>query len=278
MSGPHQYLVLLIVGFALLLSGCGEGERREPTETLPLEELYAEAQRALKNGNYERCVRYNQRLVARFPFGRTSEQATLDLAFCQYKSRKPEEALATANRFIRTYPAHPNVDYAYYVKGLTNFERDRGLLERYVNVDPAVRDLTFARQSFDDFGELVRRYPTSSYVADARQRMLYVLELLARHELAVGTFYYERGAYVAAVGRAQTILTTMPQSSQVAPALSLLARSYDSLGKPELAADARRVLRLNHPSHPEVTPKRERSLWRVLWPFGGGDEEPSDDA
>jgi outer membrane protein assembly factor BamD len=260
-------LLLLIV----LLSACsGRGGRGEETERLPVDELYREAKLAMDNGNFDKAARYFQRLQARFPFGEISEQAQLDLAYSQYRNRKPDESIATANRFIKTYPTHPNVDYAYYLKGLVNFDRDRGFVERYLPIEGFERDQAFGRQAFIDFGELIKRFPNSRYAADARQRMTFLRESLAAYEMTVAKYYFRRGAFVGAANRAKYVVENFQQTPQTADALALLVESYRALGKNELAQDAESVLKLNFPNHPLLTGRNaDREAWyQKLWPFG----------
>ena len=264
-------LAILIV-LALAVVGCGRfGKRADPLETLPVEAMYAEGKRALQRGNYSRAEQYYQRLVARFPYGPYAEQAQIELAYVQFKANKPDDATSTINRFIRTYPTHEHIDYAYYLKGLINFNRENLFLERYLRLDTSLRDQGAVRQSFNDFAELIRRFPDSRYAPDARQRMVYLRNHLARHELNVGLYYLRRGALVAAANRGQFIIENYPQSGYQGDALALMGEAYARLGEDELAADTRRVLQLNHPDHPWLAGNwpRERNLLRQLNPFAG---------
>lgn len=265
---------LLLVG----LSGCqtmgdwfGDGEPE--TETLPVEALYTEARESRDGGNYARTELYLTRLIGRFPFGPYTEQAQLDLAYVQYKQGKHEDAISTLDRFIRTYPTHPAIDYAFYLRALNGFDRESFFLQRVARADMSARDLTRVQASFEAFAELLRRYPSSRYAGDARQRMVYLKNFLARHEITTGLFYHRRGAYVSAINRAGFLLETYPQSEFEADGVALLAASYTALGKDDLAADARRVLEKNYPEHPLLTggdwPERG-GLWGQLNPFGGG--------
>jgi outer membrane protein assembly factor BamD len=248
-SVPAIRLVLLPV-LVLLLVACGGKSKLDASETLPVDELYAEAKQSLEAGNYERASKYFKRLVARFPFGRYTEQAELELAYAQYKANNPEEALSTINRFIKQYPTQKHADYAYYLRGLINFNREIGLIERYIEQDTTRRDLGFARQSFQDFSDLIERYPNSRYAQDARQRMIHLRNGLAQSELNVAEYYFRRRAYVAAAGRAKHIIETYQQTPQAGEALAILADSYRRLGEDKLAEDAKRVLELNYPEHP----------------------------
>lgn len=251
---PGTFRVLMILVLVGALAGCQSigklfGEKEEPTETLPVEEMYREAKDSMDGGNYDRAGRYYQRLASRFPYGAYSEQAQLELAYVLYKQAKTEEATSAINRFIRTYPTHRHIDYAYYLKALINFDRSSGLILRLARQDMSARDLGAPTQSLNDFADVVRRYPNSRYAPDARQRMIYLRNLLARHELNVGLYYLRRDAFVAAANRGKYILQTYPQSEYDGDAVALMASAYTELGQEQLAADARKVLELNYPDH-----------------------------
>lgn len=266
---PSRLLRGLVLLLALVLAGCGE-RRMEETETLPVDQLYAEAKLSLDSGNFERSIRYNKRLVARFPFGEYAEQAQLDLAYAQYRRAEYDDATSTVNRFIRTYPAHPKIDYAYYLRGLVNFDRNRSYIDRLLPEYAGNRDTSAARTSFNDFAELLRRYPDSAHAPDARQRMVFLRNDLAGFELNVARYNQRRGACVGAINRAKYILENYQQAAQVPDALALMIECYETLEQPELAADTRRVLEANAPDHPLLTGvggEARRSWWSRLWPF-----------
>jgi outer membrane protein assembly factor BamD len=264
---PGLIRIFVILMLATSLIGCQSmgnffGKKDEATETLPVEELYAAAKASMEGRNYDRAGRYYQRLVSRFPYGPYSEQALLELAYVQHKQAKTEEATSTIDRFIRTYPTHQHIDYAYYLKALINFDRSTSTLLRLARQDMSARDLGAPTQSLNDFGDVVRRYPNSPYAEDSRQRMVYLRNMLAEHELNVGLYYLRRDAYVAAANRGKYILQTYPQSAHDGDAVALMAASYTALGQDDLAADARRVLELNYPDHDYLGGGR--------WPEGEG--------
>jgi outer membrane protein assembly factor BamD len=276
-TSSHFARALLILALVLGLGGCKTvghwfgAEKADATESLPLEELYAKAKERLERGDYNEAERYYTRLTARFPFGPYTEQSQLELAFAQLRNGKPEDATATIDRFIRTYPRHPHIDYAYYLKGVINFDRDVTLFTRVLRMDVSARDLGAPVQSINDFNEVIRRYPSSKYAVDSRQRVVYLRNMLARHEMSVGLYYYRRGAWVSAANRAKYLLETYPQSEYEADAVALMAASYTHLGQATLAADARRVLEKNFPQHPYLAGHwpRNKGLWRQLNPFSG---------
>jgi outer membrane protein assembly factor BamD len=269
-SGLFRLLLLVLV--LLALAGCSRFKwfnRDEPLETLPVEAMYSEGKTALENGNLSRARRYYTRLIARFPYGPYTEQAQIELGYALYRSGDSEESLSAVNRFIRTYPTHAHIDYAYYLKALINFNRENAFLERFARLDMTQRDQGAPRQSFNDFGELIRRYPNSRYAPDARQRMVHLRNLMARHEINVGKYYLRRDAWVAAAARGQYTLEHFPQSMHDGDALALMAESYRHLGQQKLSSDARRVLELNHPDHAYLTGDwpEKRSLLKRVWPF-----------
>ncbi len=275
----RSLLSILLLVFVLVGSGCSHfgikkmfSHHQADTETLPVAEMYARGHLALENGDYTSAENYYKRLTSRFPYGAYTEQAQLDLAYAEYKDGKFDDAASTIDRFIRTYPTHKHVDYAYYMKALINFNRDNQLLARIARLDMSQRDQGSPRQSFNDFGDLIRRFPNSRYAPDARQRMVYLRNILAKHEIGVGIYYLQHGAYVAAANRGQYVLANYPQSSYDGDALALMAESYKRLGDTKLADDARRILQQNHPDHPWLAghwPTKE-GLFHQLNPFASG--------
>lgn len=265
-------LLLPLLLASLIVTGCGGKKRLDAVEVLPVEDLYAEGKKSLDNGNTDRAVRYLQRLVARFPYGEYSELAQLDLAYAQYRERKYEEAYSSINRFIKLYPAHRNVDYAYYLRGLINFDRQSGLLSRWIEEDYTRRDLNHARQSFQDFGQLLKRYPNSRYAEESRQRMVHLRNGLAQGELNTALFYFRREAFIGAINRAQYLVENYQETPQAGDALAIMTESYARLGRTRQSQDTRKVLVANYPSHPYLSGDRwppRRKLWWQLVPMIG---------
>jgi outer membrane protein assembly factor BamD len=188
-----------------------------------------------------------QSLEARFPFGRYSQQALLELAYCQWKDNDTPSALATLDRFLKLYPTHPSADYAWYLRGLINFNDELGIFGALSRQDVSERDPRSARESFDSFRELLTRFPDSRYAPDAAARMKFIVNMLASHEINVARYYLKRGAYVAAANRAQTALTTYPQAPANEEGLLIMVKAYDALNLGELRNDAERVMRANFP-------------------------------
>ncbi len=265
LSDPRPYRALLSILLVLTLAfavGCGRETREDDRGA---EELYAEAQRALNARNFSAAIDLYRQLTTRFPFGRHAEQAQLDMAYAMYRGNQPERALTTLDRFIRTYPTHPNVDYAWYLKGLVHYEQSMGFLRRLFPDQVVDRDQQSARQAFAEFRELVQRYPQSRYVADARQRMVFLRNIMADYEIEVGEYYFRRGAYVAALNRARYTIEHFPGAPANVKALELMERSFQRLELDELAEDTRYVLEY---SYPDLLDRTEReSLLRRLWPF-----------
>lgn len=276
-SAPAALLRLLALLFLLGgLAGCGILGGRDDLEQMGAEELYASGRSSMENGAFERAERTFKVVNSRFPFGTTSEKAQLALAYAQYRLGKHDEAQATVDRFIRTYPTHPRVDYAHYLRGLINFERDASFINSLIAKDASKRDQTSHRQSFRDFAELVKRYPDSQYAPDARARMVYLRNTMAQSELDVASYYLRRGAWIAAVNRARFLLDNYQGAPQTHDALAILVQAYRELGETELANDSLAVLKLNAPEHPFLTgaPIEERGFLQKLWPFGKSDVAP----
>jgi outer membrane protein assembly factor BamD len=265
--------IALLAPLLLALAACSlfhRGEnRKNPGDTLPVDQLYNLATKRLKNGNYDNAEKLYGRLIARFPYGPYNEQAQIDLAYAYYKDDKPDEAYSAINRFIKTYPAQKHIDYAYYLRGLINFDRTGTMLERLSQRNASRRDQGYALQSFDDFSQLVQRFPTSRYANDARERMIWLRNGLAESELNVAEYYLRQKAYVASANRAEYIIEHYQRSPQVADALAVLAKSYHLLGQQKLAEQTAQVLKLNYPDHPYLRnpnrwPKHHSWAWRLI--------------
>ena len=256
---------LLII---FLQVGCTSNE--VPLEDRLLEkELYDQSQIRLKNENFSSAILSLEALEARFPFGRYAEQAQAELIYAYYKNFEFEAARSSAVRFINLHPRHPHTDYAYYLKGLAAFTDDSGLFTRYFDSGLSKKDLEPAQLSFGDLSEFLSRFPNSEYAPHAKQRMIYLRNLLAEGELGIANFYMKRKAYIAAVGRAQYVIEHMPNTPQTPYALSLLVRAYKILGYEELAEENLKVLSLNYPDFfSEEKSLSENKSWLNKLSFG----------
>jgi len=256
------YFLVAIFG----LAGCA-GSAEDETVGWSAQRLYGEAKDAMSSKDWPRAVKYLEKLEARYPYGRFAQQAQLEIAYCHWKADDRAAALAATDRFIKLYPNHANVDYAYYLKGLINFNDDLGMFSWLSQQDLSERDQKAAKDSFETFRELVTRFPESRYAQDARQRMTYIVNSLAQYEVHVARYYYQRGAYVAAVARAQRAIADYDTVPATEEALYILVKSYDALGLVQLRDDARRVLDTNYPGSTFITQgfKGEAKAWWQLW-------------
>ncbi|MBT9590711.1 MAG: outer membrane protein assembly factor BamD [Thiobacillus sp.] len=238
----------LLLAATLALSGCGLLPAvKDETAGWSAQKLYAEAKDNLNSGNYERAVKLFETLESRYPFGRYAQQAQLEVAYAYYKDNEPISAIAAADRFIKLHPNHPNVDYAYYLKGLANFNDDLGYLGKIVEQDLSERDPRAARDAFLAFKEVSTRFPDGKYAADSTARMKYLVNALASNEVHVAKYYLKREAYVASANRAKEVLKTYPEAPALEEALAIMVVSYDKLKLTDLRDDAQRVLNLNFP-------------------------------
>jgi outer membrane protein assembly factor BamD len=260
-------LASLALLLALFVGGCGLlPETTDETAGWSANKLYAEAKDAMADGSFDKAIKFFEKLESRYPYGRFAQQAQLDIAYAYYKQMEPASAIGACDRFIRLHPNHPNVDYAYYLKGLVNFNEDLGLLGRISAQDLTERDPKAAKEAFDSFKELVTRFPESRYAPDSTARMNYLVNALAAHETHVAHYYMRRGAYVAAVNRAQTALKTYPDAPSNEEALFIVVKGYDSLGMNDLRDDADRVMHKNFPNSEYF--KRglsKQEPWWKLW-------------
>jgi len=221
------------------------GDPSSVSSQVPAEELYRQAKTELDDGSYSTAIKLYETLQSRYPYGRYAQQSMLEMAYAYYRQGEPDPAIATADRFIKQFPNQPHVDYAYYVKGLATFNGDISILAAIGGQDPSERDPQSAQNSFNAFKALVTRFPNSKYTSDARVRMQYLANSLAKHELNIARYYQRRGAHIAALNRAQDILTLYPNSPSTRDALAVMVQAYDAMGMTELRDDARRVLASN---------------------------------
>jgi len=217
-------------------------------EDLSAEQLYAAARESMEDKNWTTAVEKLRELEAKYPYGKYAEQAQLDTIYAYYKNREPGLAIASADRFIKLHPTHDSVDYAYYLKGLSSYEEDKSFFGRLTGQDDlSDRDASLTRRAMKAFEEVYTLFPDSRYAPDARARARYLLNALARHEIAVANYYYSRGAYVAVVNRAKGIIEDYSNTASLEEALALLMLGYENMGFEQLSHDSRRVLELNFP-------------------------------
>jgi outer membrane protein assembly factor BamD len=250
---------------AMFLSGCAD-TNYDPTKDWSNEKLYSEAKDELTTGAYDKAIRMFEKLEGRAAGTPLAQQAQLDKAWAQYKTNEPAQAAATLDRFIKLHPASPALDYALYLKGLVNFNDNLGLFSSLAEQDIAERDPKQAKESFEAFRELVTRFPESKYSPDARLRMTFIRNSLARSDVYVAKYYYQRGAYVAAINRAQNTVQEFRDVPAVEDALILMIQSYDKLGLTQLRDDTRRVLEKTYPESifikPDTTANEKKAWWK----------------
>lgn len=237
------------------LSGCASFFEKAPTNA---DELYDQAKRRMDSADYSLAVKSYEQLVTRFPFSNVSRQGQLDLMYVYYKNDSRENCIDLADQFIRENPTHPRVDYAYYVKGLANFDPERNFLERWFRVDLSRRPPSNSRDSFQAFKAMLQRFPDSPYAADARQRMVFLRNRLATYEVFVARYYFNRGAYVAALDRARYAIENYDGAPAMKQALEISRDAYTNLGMNDLATKSAAVLALNYPE--EQSKERKRFL------------------
>ena len=246
-SSKRNLGILGIFMLMLLVSSCSSNEEI-PDERLIEKELYDQAQSRLKNGSFSTAILSLEALESRFPFGRYAEQAQAELIYAYYMNSQFEASQSAAERFINLHPRHSHTGYAFYMKGLASFTDDSGLFSRYFQSDLAKREVVMAQTSFGELSEFISRYPESKYVPHAKQRMIYLRNLLAEHEIYVADFYMKRGAYLAAIGRAKYVIENLPNTPQTPFALSILVEAYEILEYEELRKTSLEILNANYPN------------------------------
>ena len=252
---------------AIALGGCGLfGDKKDAKKDWTAAEYYKAAKEEFDNRNWDASIKLYEQLESKFPFGRFAQQAQMEIAYAYYKQGETAQALSALDKFIKLHPNHPSLDYALYLKALVNFKEDLGPFARLVKQDLADRDPKAARESFEVFKELVTRFPESRYAADSRERMAYLVEALARHEINVARYYISRGAYLAAANRAQDAITRFPNSPVQRDALDIMVEAYDRMGMAQLRDDTRKVLAKNFPADRMAREGQNRGgPWWKFW-------------
>ena len=250
-------LMLLILSLSLT-TGCSwlgwgdEEQTEEDSAGLTEKDFYERIQSSLNASNWTVAISNLQLLESQFPFGKYAEQGQLELIYAQYKSGDYESSIASADRFIRLHPQHPNVDYAFYVKGLSEISQTGGFFDSFLPTDSSLRDIGEARGAFTTLTELLSRFPESPYAADARKRLISLRNRLARAEIHVANYYFTRGAYLAAANRGRFVVENFQQSPAVPDGLAVMAQAYYLLEMRELADNSVEVLVANYPEHPSL--------------------------
>ena len=248
MFNNKLFQLTLILALSFFNSSCSKDEVKIER---PEKVYYDQAQRRIKVNNYYGAIESLQKIETQYPFGKYAEQAQVELIYCQYMNGDDIAAHAASERFIRLHPRHPNIDYAYFMKGMSSYTRDSGTLARVINTDLSTRDISGAKLAFSEFTEFLTRFPDSQYAPYAKKRLVYIRNLVAKNELAAADYYIKRKAYVAAIRRANYVIENIPNSSQNHRALQILKVSYQELGYDDLVASTDELLRLN-PAPPET--------------------------
>ena len=260
MTSTHKFAgILLVAAACAALAGCGRGEERDRLSAANV--LYEQGNAALESGDFRKALRFLGTLKARFPFNPQTRQAQLEIIYCHYRLNDQDSAVEAAREFERENPRHPNVDYAIYMRGLALFARQPGRFGRLFRIDYSRRPVLTAGESFDAFLQLTTRYPQSEYAPDARRRMVFLRNRMARFENHVADYYLRRGAWIAAANRAQYAVDNFHGSPEIAESLKILVRAYRRIGMDDLAADAEKMLAVNFPGESVEGERRRRRFF-----------------
>ena len=251
-----SYILLI-----LTLSGCSSlgniFEEKDPTVGLTASQLYAQGKQFLDAADFNNAIKLFEILEARYPFGKYSTQAMLDISYAYYASNQKDEAIIEINRFIRLYPNHPNVSYAYYLRALSNFDKDANVISRFFGHDPSRYDVTDLKNSFNDFTTVVNRFPDSKYADDSINRLRYIKNQIARNELYIAKYYDKRSANIAAIERVKYMLKNYGGTPSSEEGLVILVKNYNDLKLYDLAYDSARVLKKNFPDYRIIKKDRQ---------------------
>ena len=263
MKNKEKKFKLSLTAFlvACIIVGCkSDGEEIEQPEKI----YYDQAQARMASGNYFGAIEVLEAIDNRYPFGKYAEQAQVELIYAHFMNSETEAAHTAAEKFIRLHPRHPNIDYAYFMKGLSSYTRDREFIVRFSNTDVSNRDVSGAKESFAELSEFITRFPDSQYIPYAQQRNIYLRNMIAKNELAVADYYVSIDAYIGAIRRANYVIENIPNSSENYRALKILEVSYNKLGYSDLLDDVRLLLRANYQNE-ELNESSLDSSWS--WNF-----------
>ena len=258
---------LALLAAAIGLAGCSSTPTVDKTTTMSPNAIYADAKDSMSSGQYDKAIPLLEKLEARAAGTPLAQQAQLDKAYAHYKTQEPAQAISTLDRFMKLHPASPALDYALYLKGIINFNDDLGMFSAISRQDLSERDQKASKEAFESFKELVTRFPESRYAGDAAQRMNYIIGSLAQYEVHVARYYFKRGAYLAAVNRAQTAVADYRDVPALEEAMFLIYKSYEALGLTQLRDDAKRVLETSYPQSEFLSKgeKTKEAPWWKVW-------------
>lgn len=276
-----KVLFILCLGFALsgcetlkslTESGSSSAEKTDEYKDWDAKKFYDSAKQAMAKGSYQKAIELYEALESRYPFGEYAAQTQLDIAYAYYKNEDSESAAAAAERFIKVNPRNPHIDYAYYLKGLINYNRNITFLSRFIPTDSTQRDPSSAKEAYATLAELEKRFPKSKYVPDAKLRMVSLRNNLAMHEVHIARFYLKRKAYMAAINRAGAVVKDYERTPAVPYALQILQEAYTKLELTDLARDTQRIYNQNYPDGPPIPEHGDTTIAQDVWDFLGLDE------
>ena len=260
-------LIAAVCTLSFVVAGCSSTPEADRTASWSPNKIYAEAKDEASSGAYDKAIPLYEKLEGRAAGTPLAQQAQLDKAYAQYKGGEQAQALATLDRFMKLHPASPAMDYALYLKGLVNFNDNLGIFGFISRQDLSERDQKAAKESFESFKELVGRFPDSRYASDSRLRMSYIVNSLAQSEVHVARYYYSRGAYIAALNRAQSAIADYRDVPALEEATFILYKSYDALGMADLRDDTRRIMEKTYPQSQYMSKgfKSADTPWYKFW-------------
>lgn len=260
-------LMPLAIATIAVLAACSSTPSRDDEASRDADKLYADAKDDLSSGSWDRAIKTLEKVEGRAAGTLLAQQALLEIAYAQSRLGEKASAIASLDRFVKLYPSSPAFDYALYLKGTVNFNDNTGFLSALSRQDFAERDQQASRDAYQAYAQLIELFPASKYAGDARQRMAFIVNALANHEIYAARYYFRRGAFVAAANRASQVLREYPRSPAVEEALYIMATSYEQLGLVQLRDDADRVLKLNFPNSAHLRDgiRQPEKAWWQFW-------------
>jgi outer membrane protein assembly factor BamD len=215
----------------------GEKYETKIVPDVPADDLYNQGLARLQSKDYDGAAKKFAELEKQYPYSQWQRKASLMVTFSQYQNGSYDDAIASAKRYIGLYPTSPDIPYAYYLEGMSNYNQ----------IPDINRDQGRAARAVEIFTQIIEKYPKSEYAADSRYKLQVARDQLAGKEMLVGRYYLTQHNYAAAINRFREVLFKYQTTRHTEEALMRLTEAYLALGVPSEAQTAAAVLGHNFP-------------------------------
>lgn len=225
----------LLVSSLLILNGCSKKEK--PYEDQSVAELYNGAMNKLQQGEFSESAKLFDEVTRQHPYSKWAQKAQVMEAYAQYRGQKYDNVIASLEAYIGLHPANEDVPYALYMIGLSHYEQ----------ISPSTRDQQDTVDAIHAFNDLISRFPNTPYAKDARERVIFLTDVLAGKSMEIGRFYQSKEAFPSAIVRFQEVVQRFQKTRHVEEALHRIVECYLAMGMRDSAVNAAAVLGHNYP-------------------------------